>query len=482
MRHPCWLRRLALALCLAPLLASIVPTAAAAVKPPQVTHADISRTNSWLIDQQGRVIELHGFNVVRKTAPYYPSHFDAQDARFLVHNGFTAVRIGFIWSAVEPKPGVYDDRYIRRFIAFNELLAKHGIHALIDFHQDAWSKAGGGDGAPAWATLSNNFLSDFQSFWDNQAGPGGVGIQTRFIAAWRHVIRMIDASPGSSAIIGLDPFNEPYAGLKSLCAPFVPCPAFESGALASFYRRVIAAIRSTGDHHVIFPEGIAQNGIAAPSLPRFSDGQTAFSFHYYCPLTQDATSSKPTDVACKPLEQHGIGSFESFAARHDVPGFLGEFSCNDAADDNDAMVDLADERYTSWTAWMYYTAASDPADCPGQGLLRNDAEHGSVANAKTAKLAAFEVPYPQAIAGTPGGFSYNRSSRTMSFSYGATAVPGATLEPGTPTVVFVPHLVYKRGYRVAVTGAHITSPRNAQHLILVADKRGETVTVTLTPR
>ncbi|HEX3899628.1 MAG TPA: cellulase family glycosylhydrolase [Mycobacteriales bacterium] len=482
MHRPSWLRRLALALCLTPLLATVVPTAAATAKTSHPASPDISRANAWLIDRQGRVIELHGFNVMRKTAPYYPSHFDAQDARFLVRNGFTAVRIGFIWSAVEPKPGVYDDRYIRRFVAFNDLLAEHGIHALIDFHQDAWSKGGGGDGAPAWATLSDNFLSDFQAFWDNKAGPGGVGIQTRFIAAWRHVVRMIDASPGAGALIGFDPFNEPYAGLASLCAPFVPCPAFESGALASFYRRVIAAIRSTGDEHVIFPEGVATNGLARPSLPRFGDAQTAFTFHDYCLLTQEATGSSPTDAACRPLEHSGVGNFLSFAARHDVPALLGEFSCTDADDDNAAMVDLADERYTSWTAWMYYRAAKDPANCPGQGLLRDDAKHGSIANAKAAKLAAFEVPYPQAIAGTPGGFSYDRSSRTMSFSYAATAVPGATLTKGTATDVFVPRLVYRHGYRVAVTGAHITSPPNAQHLTLIANHPGATVRVTVAPR
>ena len=60
---------------------------------------------------------------------------------------------------------------------------------------------------------------------------------------------------------------------------------------------------------MIFPEGIAQNGILAPSLPRFRDPQTAFTFHYYCTLTQMATSSSPADAACRPLEQHGIGSW-----------------------------------------------------------------------------------------------------------------------------------------------------------------------------
>ncbi|HVU60122.1 MAG TPA: cellulase family glycosylhydrolase [Mycobacteriales bacterium] len=482
MRRATWPARLALGAVLALLLPTAVPSLATAARRSPGARTDISRVDSWLVDRQGRVVELHGFDIIRKTAPFYPSHFTAKDADFLVRNGFTGVRIGLIWSAVEPRPGVYDDRYLRTFIRFADLLAAHRIHALVDFHQDAWSASAGGDGAPRWATLGNNLLSDFQAFWDNRPGPGGVGIQTRFVAAWRHVVRLIDASPAAPSLIGLDPFNEPYAGTKSLCAPFVPCPAFESGPLAAFYRRVIKAIRSTGDRHVIFPEGVAQNGLAQPSLPRFGDPQTAFSFHYYCPLTQDATAVQPTDAACQPLERHGIGSFESFAARHDVPAILGEFSCNDATDDNAAMVDAADERYTSWMAWMYYAAKDDPANCPGQGLLRDDARPGSLANVKTAKLGAFEVPYPQAIAGTPGGYRYDRTSRTMTLSYAATAVPGATLAKGTATVVFVPRFVYRNGYRADVSGAHVTSRPGAQRLTLVSDRHGATVTVTVRPR
>jgi endoglycosylceramidase len=425
---------------------------------------------------------MHGFNVMRKTAPYYPSHFDRRDADFLVHNGFTAVRIGFIWAAVEPKPGVYDNRYIRKMIDFNNLLARRGVHALLDFHQDLWSKSAGGDGAPAWATLSNNFLSDFQKLWDNAAAPDGVGIQTHFDNAWRHVVRMIDRSPGATSLIGFDPFNEPYAGLSSLCAPFVPCPAFESGELAHFYSQVITAIRSTGDQHVIFPEGVAQNGIARPSLPRFSDAQTAFTFHYYCQITQDATSDSPLEAACEPLEQHGVDSLLAYTASLDVPGILGEFSCNDADNDNDAMVDLADKHFLSWTAWMYYTAKADPANCPGQGLLVNDSRHGTPRNAKPAKLRAFVVPYPQAIAGTPESYSYNRTTRTMTLRYRARGVSGATLTPGAVTDVFVPRRVYGHGFRVTVHGGRTVSTPTLQHLEVRAAHPGVTVTVTLRPR
>ena len=233
---------------------------------------------------------------------------------------------------------------------------------------------------------------------------------------------------------------------------------------------------------MIFPEGIAQNGILAPSLPRFRDPQTAFTFHYYCTLTQMATSSSPADAACRPLEQHGIGSFLTYDSRLGVPGVLGEFSCNDANDDNAAVVDLVGHANVSWTAWMYYRAKSDPANCGGQGILRNDASHGSVGNAKPGKLAAFEIPFAQAIAGTPLAYSYDRATRVMSLRFRARAVPGATLRRDAATMVFAPKLVYPRGYRVLVRGGRVTSPPDAARLMVVANRPGAKISVTLRPR
>jgi endoglycosylceramidase len=469
-----------LCLCVAIGGVSVQPTYASP-HTSSVTQSQVRRAGHWLVDGQGRVLVLHGFNVIRKTAPYYPTHFTDRDAHYLVNHGFDAVRIGLIWAGVEPRPGHYDDRYIRKFIAFNNLLARHGIHALIDFHQDAWSKRAGGDGAPGWANLSNNLLSDFQSFWDNDAAPDRVGIQTHFAAAWRHVVHRIDASAGARRIIGFDPFNEPYAGLGSLCAPFVPCPSFESGELAAFYERVITAIRSTGDRHVIFPEGVAQNGIAEPSLPQFEDDQTAFSFHYYCQVTQTATSSSPIDAACGPLEQHGIGSFLDYDARLEVPGVLGEFSGDDADDDNAAMVDLAGLHFLSWMAWMYYTAKEDPANLAGQGFVRDDRRAAGQRNVKAGKLAAFEVPYPQAIAGTPISCAYDRTSRRLVLSYLSQGVPGSHLDSHVRTRIFVPRLVYPHGYRVTAQGARLYSRAGSQYLRLAALPGAKTVRVAIRP-
>ena len=454
-------------------LAPVAPTSAAG----PVT-SPLTRAGKWMVDDQGRVVILHGVDIMDKDAPFYPARFAAQDAAFLANEGFTATRTGFIWAGVEPQPGKYDDAYITHMAAFNELLARYGIRSLIDFHQDGWRDANGGDGAPGWATIGSNLLDNFQNFWDNAPAPDGVGIQTHFVNAWRHVVQALDATPAAANVIGWDPFNEPYAGTDSACAPFTPCPAFESGELAAFYRREIAGLRSTGDQHVIFPEGIAQNGVAEPALPKFDDAQTAFTWHYYCPVTQSATGESPADAGCAPDDQHGVGNFVAYAHSLNVPSMVGEFSCSDANDENARMVDLMDQNFVSWTIWAYYT--KDPAGCPTEGLLVDDAKPGSEANAKQAKLDAIVVPYPQAIAGTPGSYAFDRTSDTMTLTYRATAVPETRLAAGAETQIFVPERKYPRGYRVSVSGARVTSAPSAPWVELMADP-GANVSVTITP-
>jgi endoglycosylceramidase len=438
------------------------------------------KVGQWLVDAQGRVLVMHGVNLVHKTAPFYPDNFSAQDAAFLASEGLDVARIGFIWSAVEPEPGVYDDTYIEHVITLNDLLARYGIRTLIDFHQDSWSAKAGGDGAPAWASPSTSDLVDFQDFWNNTPVSDGVGLQVHFKNAWRHVVTMLDQSSGANNIVGFDPFNEPYAGIDSGCVPFTPCPLFEAGPLASFYRGVIAAIRSTGDQHVIFPEAIAQNGIFSPSLPAFADSETAFSFHYYCPLTQTAKSDQPYDGVCRPLEQWGVGNFVSYAHRLQVPAFVGEFSCNDADEDNAAMVDLLDQDFLSWTVWAYYSYAQDPANCPGQGLLLNDQLPGSLSNAKAEKLDALVVPYAEAIAGTPQLEQFDRTTMTLTMKYSAVPVPGTHLSPSAVTDFFVPSLDYPNGADVRVLNGQVVS-RGEEAVGVVPSQLGDTVTVVISP-
>jgi len=61
---------------------------------------------------------------------------------------------GVIWAGVEPEPGVFDTAYIDSIQQTVQTLADHGIYTILDFHQDEYSSAYGGEGAPAWAAQS----------------------------------------------------------------------------------------------------------------------------------------------------------------------------------------------------------------------------------------------------------------------------------------------------------------------------------------
>jgi endoglycosylceramidase len=307
-----------------------------------------------------------------------------------------------------------------------------------------------------------------------------VGIQTHFVRLWQHLASRL---AGRANVMGIDPFNEPYPGQGYPCSPFTACPPFETGALAEFYRRVIPAVRAGGARQVIYPEAIADSGVVAPSLPGFDDPQTGFHYHYYCNVTQTSTKVSPASArtpegeACKQAENESLGNYHRYTRGLGVPAFLGEFSCNDVNDDNAQVVDDVGAAFDSWTIWAYYTAADDPADCPGQGLLVDDKKP---AVAKAAKLDAIVVPHAQAIAGTPESTSLDRATRTFKLSYRAAAVPGATLASDV-TKVFVPQRMYPTGYRAKVTGATVISAPTAPWLLLRSDAPGGEVTLTHMP-
>ena len=460
------------------LLAAVTGTAQASGGPDvQPLH----RAGRWMVDADGRVVVGHGFNIVKKLAPFVRSEFSEADARLLADEGFTVARIGFIWEGVEPQPGKYDDAYIAKVMALNALLAKYGIRTVVDFHQDAWSQHAvpGGDGAPEWATPYPFGLDDFQAFWDDEPAHDGVGLQTHFIKAWQHVVTEFRRDPSVANVLAWDPLNEPYAGTKTGCAPFTPCPHFETGALADFYRRIIPAIRAAGGVQVIHTEGIATSGVAEPFLPAFDDSQVAFHYHFYCNATQVSSNKtsvgdgSPESRACQPIEAHNLGNYHGYLGRIGAPGFLGEFSCNDVNDDNAQVVDITDAAFDSWTSWAYYTAAEDPADCPGQGLLADDKKPGV---AKPAKLDAFAVPHAQAIAGTPKSTSLDRAAKTYKLTYAATAAPGTTLRSDV-TQIFVPQRMFPKGYAAAVNGGEVVSAEGAPWLLVRASAGEVSVTV-----
>jgi endoglycosylceramidase len=456
------------------------------------TSLALQRAGTWLVDNDGRAIVMHGFNVVQKNPPFVRDEFGRDDAQLLADEGFTVARVPFIWEGVEPEPGRYDDAYIARVLAIHDLLAEYGIRTIAGFHQDFWSRSAQpefGDGAPPWATVgasSAQAVNDsFAAFWRDDPGPGGIGIQTRFLRAWQHVATQLR---DRAHVIGFDPLNEPYPGsdYAAPCGPFSRCTEFETGALAEFFARVSDAIRAAGATQVIFPEGIADSGQALPVLPPLVDPQQAFNFHYYCLATQLNPNEVPVGErssaaeSCAPLERRNIGRFTAYAQQLALPGFLSEFSCNDINPDNAQVVDLLAETFTGWTAWAYYPR-NHGSDCPGQGLLRDAAQPATAANAKQHKLDALAVPYAHAIAGTPVAESFDRLGRTYQLTYRSHAVPGAELRRDAETEIFVPRRAFPNGYAAQVANAEVRSAPDAPWLRLraLADRD---VSLTITPR
>jgi hypothetical protein len=82
------------------------------------------------------------------------------------------------------------------------------------------------------------------------------------------------------------------------------------------------------------------------------------------------------------------------------------------------------------------------------------------------------VPHPQAIAGTPRSYDYDRGTRVMGLTYDAAA---------GQTRIFVPARVYPHGYRAEVTGGAAISTPTAPWVVVSPDRRGTPVTVRVSP-
>ena len=122
----------------------------------------LSNTGRWITDARGRVVILHGLNMVYKLPPYEPGAvgFGADDAGFLRRNGFNTVRLGLIHKAVEPQPGQYDSAYIDAIRSTERMLAARGIFSLLDFHQDLYNEKFEGEGFADWAVLDDGLPAE----------------------------------------------------------------------------------------------------------------------------------------------------------------------------------------------------------------------------------------------------------------------------------------------------------------------------------
>jgi Cellulase (glycosyl hydrolase family 5). len=453
----------------------------------------LSQSGRWITDASGRVVVLHGLNQVFKVPPYEPSAdgFGDDDAAFLAANGFDAVRVGVIWAAVEPQPGVYDDAYLASIASTVRTLAAHGIVSLLDFHQDLYNEAFQGEGAPAWAVQTGglpnpslgfpgNYLGNpaewhaWDAFWRNAPGPDGVGLQDHYAHAWAHVAAYFAHDP---AVAGYEIMNEPWPGtLGERCAvPLVGCPVFDAGALTSFYRKVDAAIRAVDTTHTVYfePNVLFTQSDAGYVRPP-ADARAGFAFHDYC----STLTILNNNTLCPQQDALTVGSANRYAQAHGVPPLMTEFGATTLLDNLSELVALADRNRVGWLEWAYTGNDKTSASPDGQALVLDPSKPPTGANVLWPKLKVLAEPYPQVVAGTPTSWSFSGGTFTLVYSTARADGHGA-FGAGAETDVAVTAVQYPSGYRVSVTGARVLSAPGATTLRL-ANSSAPTVKVTIT--
>ena len=437
--------------------------------------SDLVQAGRWLIDGQGRVITVHGVNMVYKYPPYFPAAggFGEEDARYLAEHGVNAVRLGFAWKAAEPLPGVYDDDYIARIAQTQGVLAEYGIYSLIDSHQDAFNESVGASwsGFPDWATFTDGFplqpdpgfplvyfVSPAQNqtwanFYRNRAAADGVGVRDHYAAMWEHVARRFADEP---YVLGYDLINEPWPGWEyPTCFP-QGCPRFENDVLAPFQAEVMNAIRRVDSKHVLFYEPSVTNDFGTPNwMPNpTGDPNAGMSFHDYCVGMADACVNSGSDRA----------------DREGVVGMVTEFGATRDWAKLTRLGDLYDDRMVSWMLWSL--SQNQTPGHPQEPPTGPDLMDPAIVRA-----------YPQAVAGTPLQWRYDSATGAFTLRYRALRVDSGQPFPlGARTEVSLPRSIYPGGYDVDVQGADVVSEPDAPMLELTADPGQDPVTVTVTRR
>jgi endoglycosylceramidase len=444
---------------------------------PVLPVAPVAHEGRWLTDADGRVLLVHGVNMVNKEPPYYPSAagFSDSDAAWLADSGFLVVRVGVLATGLMPTPGVVDTAYIQSVDATVKTLAQHGVYSLIDFHQDGWGPEVGSDGFPAWMTLTDGAVNAdagfplyyeqnpalqaaFQSFWDDAKGPDGIGLQEDYAAMFGAMAKVFASEP---YVLGYDLFNEPWPGTTwSACLDDADgCPSLDTGELGPAYAKAVTAIRAAGDTHLIFGEPFVlfNFGDSTTSIPvPGADSNAGMSFHVYPLLTAQAPTVVKNAVAWATSTKGALLNTE-WGATEDSETLTHESLALDSA-------------LVPWIFWSFCCELVPSLDASPGG-----------ANLVASTAAALVQPYPLVVAGTPTALTIDPSAQTLSFTWSTARPGGGTFEAGEVTTFEAPALTYPKGYTATVTHGTVTSKPCAPLLSVQATPGASSVSVEMKP-
>jgi endoglycosylceramidase len=471
------------------------------------SRSNLSHEGRWMVDKRGRVVVLHGWNLVSKVGTYRPEDtgFGRDDARFLRRNGFNTIRLGVIYKGLEPLPPGPDGEpryrrgYIRSIARTQRLLARHGIYTLLDFHQDLYNERFEGEGWPDWQVVDDGFPSEpkqgfpnnyvvnaglqraFDNFWDNTPVEG-TGLQDRYAAAWRYVARRFR---GARRLAGHNIVNEPWPGSEyPSCLNPAGCPVFDTEVLEPFSERVIQQIRRADPRTMVWyaPNVIFDFG-ADSSHGDTGDRRAGFAFNMYCLAGGFLPANPAGNASCGETYELTLDNAEKQSEETGDALLMTEWGATDDLGVIEQVAELADEHMMSWQQW-HYCECDDPTTAGSgvQSVVEDPSRPPRGKNLNRGKLKLSARPYPQAVAGTPLEWSFDPESRRFDLRYSTEAPSGDRLPRRALTRVFAPRLHYREGYRVKLDGARRVSRRNARVLKLKRTARATDVALTLKPR
>jgi len=418
-----------------------------------------------LVDQRRREVTLRGVNARVSgifdvtfddgRLPLEPiPAFDADDAQRMQAFGFNLLRLPLSWSALEPEPGGYDRTYLDRIATIVDICRARGILVLLDFHQDAFSKEIGQDGAPRWVLdrllgpgnypyiggplddlgarrAAPATLEAFRQLFRNAAG-----VQDAWAAAAAVVARRFARNPG---VLGYEIMNEPIA--------FVIPDG--NAALLAFHVRVANAIRRVDRRHLIaFEPDVIRNVANQSPLPSapFPVRATLYAPHIYTAVFdgRDYSSGDPAILA--PSMEHAAAE----AAAWGAPLFIGEYGIDPNAPNANAWItaelDLQDRLRAHSTFWLWEEISSGH-----WGLF--DGDSSEAGGERIERTTALSRVFARAVPGDVLEHAFDAAANTLRLRFRA--------RRNAPLDLFVPARRYPGGFVLRCDGGPIAASPDA---------------------
>lgn len=421
-------------------------------------------------DSQGRLVYFRGVNVGSnaKLPPFLPFE-DPKWWDLLASWGYNMVRLTIFWEAVEPEPGVYDQRYLNRIEEMVNEASKRGIYVLLDMHQDQYSRHLKGDGAPYWALpknvdphdnsgiagrfwfsayiISGDVRNSFSNFF------GSDDLRRHYYNSWKEVAKRVNESP---YVLGYDIMNEPFGGE-------IPNEEgqFENGFLKPFYCEAISAIREVDPEAVGFVEPSIID-LYKSKLSSFESDRLIYAPHIYRSFSWRVLLSpgnKGTSFnALVDLQKEKADDLK-------MPLFIGEFGVPWNTNPlwgrdrqvNEAM-DALEGEFISNAYWDFSVE---------NGSVWNEEDYSLIDDEGRPRGLEVNVrPYVRRLGGSPIHQSFNPDSKDYSLIFEGCM-------SNVPTIIYVPEMVhYPEGFTACISDGSIKYNRSNGELWYLPGRTG----------